>query len=310
MALINDLADNPQQWEFSQAMRHLSQFVAAHPNKIRLELKAEVMPAGDANEIQYFSLKSNVAKLRLTKPALAGVKGVIPNYLYEELLSALHREDHALKDFLDVFNQRHYEILYRVTMKRSQLFDKELSHKRSELLYQLSNLTTKHQQYFQYSTLFNQHSRHLPTLTRILCDFFPYSFKVKARHSVRQKLPSDSLTKLGIDQSYNSRLGQGFLLGQTCNAQFNRIDVFILMENRNQYRHVLNDTNLSIQIRELSQHYLRDSTPISIYLSVKRAYLAQPMLSSNFANSARLGEATCLAPERNPAEVVNILLNS
>ncbi len=120
MSLIKDLNQNPNEWEFSQAMRHLSAFIAEHPRKIRLDLKAEAMPAGDANEIQYFSLKNNVAKLRLTKPALAGVQGVIPNYLYEELLSALHREDHALKDFLDVFNQRHYEILYHVTMSRTR----------------------------------------------------------------------------------------------------------------------------------------------------------------------------------------------
>ncbi|MCK6265158.1 type VI secretion system baseplate subunit TssG [Vibrio sp. ZSDE26] len=310
MSLIRDLSQQPQEWEFAQAMRQLSQFVLNQPNKIRLELKAEVMPAGDSSDIQYFSLKNNVAKLRLTKSALAGVQGVIPNYLYEELLAALHREDHALKDFLDVMNQRHYEILYRVTMKQSLLLDQEISVKRSELLYQLANLSKKHHHYFQYCTLLNQNSRHLPTLAKMLTDFFPYRFQVKTRPSVRQKLPIDSLTRLGTEQHFNSRLGQGFLLGKTCHAQFSRIDIFILMDNENEYRQTVNDSNLALKVRELSQHYLRDSTPISIYLSVQRAFLAQPMLTSNFANSARLGEATCLAPERYPAETVNILLNS
>ncbi|MEZ9233517.1 type VI secretion system baseplate subunit TssG [Vibrio amylolyticus] len=310
MSLLSDLTQNPNEWEFSQAMRQLSAFIAAHPRKIRLDLKAEAMPAGDANEIQYFSLKNNVAKLRLTKPALAGVQGVIPNYLYEELLSALHREDHALKDFLDVFNQRHYEILYHVTMKRSQLFDKEVSQKRSELLFQISNLKSSHQAYFQYSTLFNQHSRHLPTLKQILTDYFPFTFAVETRHSARQKLPQDSLTRLGLSAEFNSQLGQGFLIGNTCSVQFNRIDIFIVLENRSEYHQVANDDKLAQQVRELTQHYLRDNTPISIYMRLKRAYLSQPVLSSNYKNSARLGEASCLAPERKPADIVNILLDS
>ena len=81
----------------------LSQVITQSPDRITLELKAEAMPIGDCADISYFSVKNNLITLRLAKEALFGAKGVIPHYIYEELLSALHNGDHALKDFLDVF---------------------------------------------------------------------------------------------------------------------------------------------------------------------------------------------------------------
>ena len=305
---VNDLHQKPERYEFVQVMRMLEKMQTSRQVPFNIELKAEAMPTGNQQEIQYFSLKGNKAKLRLAKQALSGVKGVIPNYIYEELLNALHNESHALKDFLDVFNQRHFEIIYRTQLQKWLLVESEQNPKKTALLNHVAALSEDHSQYLQYSLLLNQQSRSLTTLNQILSDFFPYEIKVECQTSERRQLPSDSLTRLGTLHECNSRLGQGFLLGKTCLAHFNNLSIYVTPASQTEFNEIQMDPELAKSMLQLTQHYLRDSTPVSIYLSVKRSYLSRPILSGNASIAARLGEVDCLAPERNPNQTVKILL--
>ncbi|GLT17780.1 hypothetical protein GCM10007938_15580 [Vibrio zhanjiangensis] len=308
MSLINDLSLHPQQYDFAQAMRLLTHWVNQNPNRIKFELKAEAMPTGDASEIQYFSLKNNRLKLRLAKQALSGVKGVIPNYIYEELLSALHRDEHALKDFLDVFNQRYFELVSHLETGKWLVVQNEINPEKVSLIRNLSALDQKHSNYLQYSMLLNQGQRNLNTLSQILNDYFPFDIKVSTKVNERRQLPCDSLTRLGKENQFNSRIGQGFLLGKTCLTHFSHLLVFITPRTENELISIQSDPLLAKHMKELIQHYLGDNTPTSIYLNVKREYLNRPRLSSNQYNAAKLGEVDCLAPERKPQQVVSILL--
>jgi len=308
MNIIRDLSQNPQQYDFAQAMRMLSQFIENSDTRVQLVLKAEAMPTGDASEIQYFSLKSNKAKFRLAKQALSGVKGVIPYYIYEELLLALHDDDHALKDFLDVFNQRYFELVAQLESRQWLLVQHELNADKTQLLHNLAALKDEHAHLFQYSLLLNQDSRSLTGLEQILNDYFPYEIDVTTKHFERRKLPSDSLTRLGENQAYNSRIGQGFLIGKTCLTHFTHLLVSIRPANEQELSDIQNDAMLADCMKTLIQHYLKDNTPVSIYLEVKRAYLARPKLSSNMNQAAKLGEVDCLAPERKPQQRIRILL--
>ncbi|MGF1755127.1 type VI secretion system baseplate subunit TssG [Vibrio makurazakiensis] len=307
-SFIQDLSAQPERYEFIQAMRLLESAQSSSRSPISIELKAEAMPTGNPQEIQYFSLKGNKAKLRLAKQALSGVKGVIPNYIYEELLSALHNEDHALKDFLDVFNQRHFEIAYRVQAQRWLLVESEQNAKKTALLNNIAALNNEHHEFFQYSLLLNQQSRSLTTLNQLLNDYFPYTIDVSCQNSERRQLPMDSLTRLGSQRGFNSQLGQGFLLGKTCLAHFNNLNISVTPKSQREFHQIQQDNALANSMLRLTQHYLRDNTPVSIYLSVKRSYLSRPTLSSNSLIAARLGEVDCLAPEQNPNQTVKILL--
>ncbi|CAM3098904.1 type VI secretion system baseplate subunit TssG [Vibrio neptunius] len=308
MTLISDLTQHPQQYDFAQAMRLLNHWINQNPNRVKLELKAEAMPTGDASEIQYFSFKNNRLKLRLAKQALSGVKGVIPNYIYEELLSALHNDDHALKDFLDVFNQRYFEIVSQLETGSWLVVQNELQPAKTALLNHIATLNNKHGKYFQYSMLLNQGQRNLSTLSQMLNDYFPFGIKVSTKTHERRQLPSDSLTRLGRKEQFNSRVGQGFLLGKTCLTHFSHLMVYITPKTENELIAIQADPLLASHMKELIQHYLQDNTPTSVYLNVKREYLNRPRLSSNKYNAAKLGEVDCLAPERKPQQIVSILL--
>ncbi|MDC5806618.1 type VI secretion system baseplate subunit TssG [Vibrio europaeus] len=308
MKVVNDLTNNAEKYDFAQAMRLLSHFISESEQRIRLVLKAEAMPTGDASEIQYFSLKNNNAKLRLAKQALSGVKGVIPYYIYEELLAALHDDDHALKDFLDVFNQRYFELVAQLETSPWLVVQNELHPEKSRLLNHIAALNDEHGNFFQYSFLLGQNSRNLSSLEQMLNDYFTYEIEVSTKHQERRQLPVDSLTKLGINRTYNSRIGQGFLIGKTCLTHFNHLVVSIKPANEQDLLDIQNDRMLASSMRELIQHYLRDNTQVSIYLKVKREYLSRPTLSSNINRAAKLGEVDCLAPERKPHQMISILL--
>ncbi|MDN3610122.1 type VI secretion system baseplate subunit TssG [Vibrio ostreicida] len=308
MSLINDLTQNPQQYDFAQAMRLLTHWMNKNPNRIKLELKAEAMPTGDASEIQYFSLKNNRLKLRLAKQALSGVKGVIPNYIYEELLLALHSDDHALKDFLDVFNQRYFEMVSQLEVGAWLIVQNELSPAKTSLLQHIATLKKSHGKYFQYSMLLSQGQRNLATLKQLLNDYFPFDVSVAMKTHERRQLPADSLTRLGQNEGFNSRVGQGFLLGKTCLTHFSHLIVHITPKTENELISIQSDPLLAKDMKELIQHYLKDNTPTSVYLNVKREYLNRPRLTSNKYNAAKLGEVDCLAPERKPQQIVSILL--
>ncbi|KJY83407.1 hypothetical protein TW81_10495 [Vibrio galatheae] len=308
MNVVHDLTHNAQKYDFAQAIRMLSHFVASSPERIRLVLKAEVMPTGDASEVQYFSLKNNNAKLRLAKQALSGVKGVIPFYIYEELLAALHDDDHALKDFLDVFNQRYFELVAQLEVAPWLIVQNELHPDKTSLLNNIAALEERHKNFFQYSFLLSQNSRNLASLQQILNDYFPFDIEVSTKQQERRQLPMDSLTKLGAKRNFNSRIGQGFLLGKTCMIHFSHIVVSIKPANEQDLLDIQSDRMLARSMRELIQHYLRDHTPVSIYLKVKREYLSRPTLSSNKSRAAKLGEVDCLAPERKPHKMISILL--
>ncbi|NOH61454.1 type VI secretion system baseplate subunit TssG [Vibrio sp. RE88] len=308
MSFINDLTQHPQQYDFAQAMRLLTHWINQTPDRVKLVLKAEAMPTGDASEIQYFSLKNNRLKLRLAKQALSGVKGVIPNYIYEELLAALHNDDHALKDFLDVFNQRYFEIVSQLETGSWLVVQNELYPAKTALLNHIATLKKNHGKYFQYSMLLSQGQRNLSTLSQMLNDYFPFAIKVSTKTHERRQLPSDSLTRLGQKEHFNSRVGQGFLIGKTCLTHFSHLIVSITPKTENELIAIQSDPMLASHMKELIQHYLKDNTPTSVYLNVKREYLNRPRLSSNKYNAAKLGEVDCLAPERKPQQIVSILL--
>ncbi len=97
---MNNLRNQPEDFEFAQAIRVLQSYCAANPNnQVRLKLESEIIPGGALSDISQIDISSTQIRLSIAKTALSGVHGVIPDYIYEELLEALHQEDEGLKSF-------------------------------------------------------------------------------------------------------------------------------------------------------------------------------------------------------------------
>ncbi|MCE0557536.1 MULTISPECIES: type VI secretion system baseplate subunit TssG [unclassified Motilimonas] len=304
--LGQQLSQHANQYDFVQVIRLLQNMAEQAGQAVDIHYHAEVMPTGSAREVQALEWQSTGVHITLAKTALSGVKGVLPDYLYSAMLNALHQDDNALKDFLDIFNQRYFEIRHQIETRTWLILAAEQKAQAIQDIHQFAGLANN--TWFRYSLLMGQKSRHLGTLKQLLNDYFPYDIDVRINTFERRKLPSDALSKLSAHSPRNNLLGQGFLMGKTCISQFNHLKVFIQPNSRAQFLAIKQDQQLTRAMATMISHFLRDMTPVSIYQSVKRAYLNRPVLSSNPNKGAKLGEVDCLAPERNPDKVVHILM--
>ncbi|MBY4677079.1 type VI secretion system baseplate subunit TssG [Marinobacterium arenosum] len=316
MSLSAELQRQPQRFDFIQVIRLLRRMAQSRD----LQLSAEPMPDGTAREVQAIEHRGSESRIRLGLEALSGARGVIPNYLYEELLASLHQEDPALEQFLDIFNQRYYRLLHGELEKGNLLVREEQEQVDAASLVRLPQrdcLTrlaalpghrAGDPDLLRYSVLLGLKVRSLSGLRQLLSDYFQLQVHVSVLDSSRYRLPATSLTRLGGRDARNNRLGQGVLLGRHGTLHFHRLEVRVEPRDRSEFVALQADPEFAGRLRELVRAYLRETTDLKLYLYVKRAFIAQPQLSCRPETAVRLGEANCLAPQAKPGEYRKILL--
>ncbi|WP_027858904.1 type VI secretion system baseplate subunit TssG [Marinobacterium jannaschii] len=310
-------APKQRQLDFIQAIRLLRQM----GDSGELRLTAEPMPEGDPAEVLAVERLGSETCLKLGLEALSGARGVLPDYLYEELLSSLHDEEQALNDFLDLFNHRYYQLLQGVTEKGNLLLRDEQEQCDSALvtrtaqrqcLTQLSalpQLPDAETGLIGYSLLLGMNLRSLDGLRQLLCDYFELRIHVQATPVTRYRLPASTLSRIGRGGgAQNNRLGQGLLLGRSGEMNFHRLEILVEPADQAQYLSLQSDLQFAARLRQVSEAYLRERSELKLYLYVKRAFIAQPLLSSRPRAGVWLGEANCLAPHLRPEEYRKILL--
>ncbi|GGB82409.1 hypothetical protein GCM10011352_05290 [Marinobacterium zhoushanense] len=316
MSLSAELQRQPQRFDFIQVIR-LLRWMAQHRE---LRLSAEPMPDGTAREVQAIEQLGRESRIRLGLEALSGARGVIPNYLYEELLASLHQENRALQQFLDIFNHRYYQLLYGEREKGNLLVREEQEQLEAAALVRLPQraclprlaalpgFRSGNTDLLRYSVLLGLKVSSLRGLRQLLCDYFELNIQVSATGSSSHRLPATSLTRLGGTDARNNRLGQGVLLGRQGTLHFHRLEVRVEPRDQQEFVALRSDPCFAGRLRELVQAYLRETTDLKLYLYVKRAFITQPRLSSRPEQAVRLGEGNCLAPQVKPGEFHKILL--
>lgn len=315
MSLMRSLQTQPQRLEFIQIIRLLR-----HMAKTRqLEFFSESMPIGSGQQVVAIEHLGSTSRVRLGLDALSGVKGVLPGYIYEELLASLHDEDQALESFLNIFNHRYYQLLHSSVEKgRLLLRDEQEQFEKAQLTRQdqrrcLANLTAlpssrDSTSLLPYSVLLGLKVRSLTGLKQLLCDYFAMKIHVRPTEQSIHRLPLSSLTQVGDSQGRNNRLGRGVLLGCTGRLHYQCLEVLVEPREQNEYKALQQDMQFAGRLKELVQAYLRETTDLKFYLYVKRAFISQPVLSSAASVAVRLGEANCLSPQLRPDEYRKILL--
>jgi len=310
-------APKQRQLDFIQAIRLLRQI----GDSGELRLSAEPMPEGDPAEVLALERLGSETRLKLGLEALSGARGVLPDYLYEELLSSLHDEEQALNDFLDLFNHRYYQLLQGATEKGNLLLRDEQEQAerglltRSEQRQCLNQLSALPQLpegdtgLIGYSLLLGMNLRSLDGLRQLLCDYFELKVHVQATPVSRYRLPASTLSRIGrAGSAQNNRLGQGLLLGRSGEVNYHRLEILVEPGDQAQYLSLQQDAQFAVRLRQVAEAYLRERSDLKLYLYVKRAFIAQPQLSARPRAGVRLGEANCLAPQLRPGEYRKILL--
>ncbi|WP_036817815.1 type VI secretion system baseplate subunit TssG [Photobacterium sanctipauli] len=321
MSVASHLYAQPEQFEFIQAVRILNQLAqqdGVNPNPSSIKMASDPMPKGMPSEVTGLEKANDQIKLRLGLEALSGCKGVIPDYLYAEMLNSLHQDDQALEQFLGVFNSLYYELLASVEQAGSLLLRDEkdvASSSNAARLTQRSALASMFAlpphhhdaSFLRYGLALANKSRSLSGLKRLLCDYFSLDISPQVLPSALYRIRSAHQTKIGWDKGQNHQLGKGVVLGAKGEQAFKSLEIFITPRNKDEYLNLLKNTHMANAMKQLVRAYLRESSDPKLYLYVKREYIDSPVLSSG-NSSVRLGEANCLAPERKSSRYRKILL--
>ncbi|WCN08126.1 type VI secretion system baseplate subunit TssG [Marinomonas mediterranea] len=326
MSVTKRLLERPHTFNFAQATRILMSL--SESKGMELSLQSDPMPHGAPTDIMSIQQNGKELRVKLGLEALSGCKGVIPDYLYAELLNSLHQDDEALQRFLDVFNQRYYELVAYVESTASVLLREEREVAIGRALNRLTQqsalthlfaLPRQKQEgsdpsLIRYGLAMANKSRSLSGLKRLLCDYFSLDITPRAIASRLYRISPAFQTRIGTRLGQNHKLGHGVLLGNKGAQAYKTLEVCITPRSKKEYLGLLNNRHFSNALQTLALSYLRESVTTKIYLYVKREYIDAPVLSSGALSSGhhafRLGETNCLAPERRATEYRKILLQS
>ncbi|MFC3152725.1 type VI secretion system baseplate subunit TssG [Litoribrevibacter euphylliae] len=315
--VVKQLIQQPERFEFQQVVRLLH----AMGRTGEIQWTADAMPHGGDDQVMAFEALGTVNKITVCMEALSGARGVLPDYLYEELLASLHDEEAGLHDFLDIFNHRYYQLMHRTQVNESLVIRAEQQTRKgarvqqsatgNTCLTQLSALpdtTGDRTGLLRFSILMGLKVRSISSLRQLLSEYFPYKIHIEVTPARKQRLTASSFTRIGVSQAQNNQLGLGFLLGKECSLNFQQLQILIEPASREEFVQLKNDQNFSQTIHTLVRAYLRESADVLFYLYVKRAFLSLPVLSANAATAVQLGESNCLEPQAKPEEYQKILL--
>jgi type VI secretion system protein ImpH len=318
MSLMASLSNNAQQFEFVQVIRLLRQISLSK----KIDYYPDPMPVGDNAEVVSIENASQKVKVTVGLEALSGCRGIIPDYIYHELLRSLHEDSPSLQSFLDVFNQRYFELLSNGLTARNALLREEQEAVLGKTLTRLSQKTALSQLYalpnslldktdssfLRFSFLLGLKTRSLQGLNQLLCEYFKLEVESTVIRSMTYRMPEQSLSRLGVGRfSRNNQLGGGLLLGKQGTQLYQALEIRIQPTSRKEYLSLLMNSHFATTFRQLVSAYLREVVDVKIYLFVKRAYIDAPIISSSNLGF-RLGEANCLSPERKQNEYRKILL--
>jgi type VI secretion system protein ImpH len=314
MSLITDVLNTGSDYELVQVVR-----ILRHSKTLgRLSFEVSALPRANLSQVQEIERGPKEVTVRVAMDALTGVKSVLPDYFYQQLLTSLHDDSQALLDFLNIFNHRYYQ-LYIAHRERNHLLlrqEKEAFEGRDltrfsqrSALNALSGLCKKDSALLPYSLLLGQKSNSLITLQQMLSDYFSLQVTVRATPYSYHLLPRNTLSQLSGRGASNNRLGSGMCLGKRCVMQAKSIEVTVAAASRDDYLNVSADSEFSSALKRFVRHYLRESTPIKTFLRVRRRFIAEPLLLSNSPLALRLGQSNCLAPNRKPDAFHKIILH-
>lgn len=119
-ALREDLLKSGSRYSYFQAMRLLYRLVASGSHD-RIRTRPELsfsFPSSDISDIKYIQGKDEGRyDITATFLGLYGVSSPLPNFYTEDLFLEASEDRSTCRDFLDIFNERLYELLFRCWRK-------------------------------------------------------------------------------------------------------------------------------------------------------------------------------------------------
>lgn len=309
------LFEEGHRFDFYQAVRLLEMLrpdaipvgEGSEPGREAVRFNSRVrmdFPPTDVDEVRRPAEVGRPAEMAVNFMGLAGGFGPLPAPFAELILERVWNKDTALRDFLDIFNQRLLSLMYRIRKKHRIGLDTrppEEGHF-AHYLYALMGLGTnglrgrlniRDRAFLFYTGLLMQQPCSPVGLEAILKDYFEVEVKVRSFCGQWYPLEEDQVTAIG-PSGQNQLLGQGAVLGGRVWDQHGKFEICLGPLVLEQFLDFLPSGWGFRPLCELTQFYVGGEFDFDIELRLKASEVPELRLGS--AGKPRLGWTTRLKP--------------
>lgn len=271
------------------------------PGREPVEFRSRIgfdFPASDIHEVVRRG-KDSTPQMTVNFLALAGAHGPLPAPFTEMLLEALHRNDHALGDFLDVFHHRLVSLMYRVRRTHWPALTARPPHEGpiAASLFALAGLglpalrnrlNVPDRALLHFTGLMVQHPRSVAGLAALLTGYFHLPVSVTQFEGAWCDLSPDQHSHIGVS-GQNQALGAGVVLGTRVWNQHARITIGLGPMRMSTFADLLPSGNAYLALCDLTALYLGPETGFRFVLTLAAADIPGLTLGK-----ARLGHSSWL----------------
>ncbi len=312
-ALLKELLETePFRFHFFQAVRLLErisperesvgQFV--HPDREVARFAANQSTAFPASEVQSLvAAEDKPPRMTVNFMGLTGPLGLLALYYTEYIMQRMRNKDHALRDFLDIFNHRAISLFYQGWKKYrfGVAYERGERDPLSKQLLALIGLGTAHLEQRQkvedeslvyYAGLFAQQPRSAAALQQVLADYFDVPVEVEQFAGAWYRLDRNSQSWLNESGRYTEVLGFGTVLGDEVWDQQSVVRLKFGPLTLAQYLEFLPTGSAWEPLRALVKFYFNEQLDFEVQLILKREETPGCELGSEGQDAPRLGWVT------------------
>jgi len=321
----------PYTVEFFQAVHALEQIfperdpVGGYGDPAREAVRFVTQPAMSfpASEVHAFWPPSGQkpARLVVNMFGLASAFGPLPNAYTTLILERARSRDHALRDFLDVFNHRMISLFYLAWEKYhfTVTYRKPEKDRFTRDLMDLVGLGTKGLQKRQaihdhtliyYAGLLGLQSRPAVALEQILSDHFRVKVEIRQLVGGWYALDEDALCRLDDRETPARQLGEGAVAGDAIWDHQARARIRLGPLTLKMYRRFLPNGQAHAEVRALTQFFSGGQFDFELQLVLAREEAPEYELGVDGEDALPLGLCSWAGPgalEKDPDDAILLL---
>ena len=287
--LLDRLFAEPWSFEFFQAMQLLERLQAdrariggfGDPRQEAARLTTAPSVAFPASEIQSLERRDGPPRMAVNFLGLTGPQGMLPLAYSLYVAERVRGGDHALKDFLGIFDHRMLSLFYRA-WEKTHVIVSHGDESRDWLTKSLLDLVglgspslrdrlpVTDDALLFYTGLLSIPTRPAIGLEQMLTDFFGVPVSIEQFVGAWYPLERETQAELGDEMSASSQLGLGAVAGDEIWDQQSRARVRVGPLSRRQYDEFLPGGSAYEPLRALARLYTNDLIDFEIQLVLDR----------------------------------------
>jgi type VI secretion system protein ImpH len=308
--LRQEFLDHPGRYQFFQAVRLLHRlfpergsvglYVPPQREVVRFFANNSlVFPPGQIHSLQWED--GGQPKMMVNFMGLTGPLGLLPIWYTELIRQRIRLKDHALEDFLDIFNHRAVSLFYQAWEKyRGYVaYERNERDRLSRCVLSFVGLDTpglqkrqtpvKDEVFAFYCGLFSTQTRSAAALEQIVSDFFNVPAEVTQFVGVWRGLATSDRCRMEASVQYSDQLGLGAIAGDEIWDRQSRARIKLGPMTAQQYRAFLPVGDAWESLRAITRFFTNGEIEFEVQLVLKRDEVPRCGLNPSADDAPLLG---------------------